>query len=59
MLSVIILIIVILAYKAARREKKEAEYLHGARQIGLLGTLARFGVDYFTSYYYAGGLTLC
>ena len=56
MLSVIILILVfILAYRAAPREKKEDEHLHGAGQIGLLGALALFGVDYFTSYYYATG----
>jgi amino acid transporter len=55
-LSVILLIVVlILAYKAAPREKKEDEKLHGAGQIGLLGALALFGVDYFTSYYYATG----
>lgn len=56
MLSVIILIVVfILAYRAAPREKKEDEHVHGAGQIGLLGALALFGVDYFTSYYYATG----
>jgi len=54
MLSVMILIIVvILAHKVAPREEKEDEPLHGAGQIGPLGTLALFGVDYFTSYYYA------
>ena len=56
MLSVILLIIIfILAYKAAPREKKEEEHIHGAGQIGLLGAVALFGVDYFTSYYYATG----
>ncbi len=56
MLSVILLIVIfILAYKAAPREKKEDEHIHGAGQIGLLGALALFGVDYFTSYYYAAG----
>jgi hypothetical protein len=56
MLSVVILIVAfILAYKAAPREKKEDEHVHGAGQIGLLGALALFGVDYFTSYYYATG----
>jgi hypothetical protein len=59
MLSVMILIIVvILAHKVAPREEKEDEHLHDAGQIGLLGALALFGVDYFTSYYYAGGLSL-
>src|SRR5574339_182277 len=56
MLSVILLIaILVLAYKAAPREKKEDEHKHGAGQIGLIGALALFGVDYFTSYYYATG----
>jgi hypothetical protein len=56
MLSVMILIIVvILAHKVAPREEKEDEHLHDAGQIGPLGALALFGVDYFTSYYYAGG----
>jgi len=56
MLSVIILIVVfILAYKAAPREKQDDEYLHGAGQMGLLGALVLFGVDYFTSYYYSTG----
>jgi len=56
MLSVILLsAIFILAYKAAPRVKKEDEQKHGVGQIGLLGALALFGVDYFTSYYYATG----
>ena len=56
MLSVILLIIILaLAYKTAPREKKEEEHKHGAGQIGLMGALALFGVDYFTSYYYAAG----
>ncbi|HET9914211.1 MAG TPA: hypothetical protein VFQ13_20115 [Anaerolineales bacterium] len=56
MLSVILLVIIfILAYKVAPREKKEDEHKHGAGQIGLIGALALFGVDYFTSYYYATG----
>jgi amino acid transporter len=56
MLSIILLIVIfILAYKAAPRDNKEDEHKHGAGQIGLLGALALFGVDYFTSYYYAAG----
>lgn len=61
MRSVIILIVVfILAYKAAPREKKDDEHLHGhgVGQIGPLGAPALFSADYFTSYYYAGGLSL-
>src|SRR4030095_6037874 len=56
MLSVILLIVIlILAYKVAPREKQDDEHKHGAGQIGLLAALALFGVDYFTSYYYAAG----
>lgn len=56
MFSVIILLVFIyLAYKIAPREKAEHAHLHGAGQIGLMGALALFGVDYFTSYYYATG----
>lgn len=56
MLSVILLIVIcVLAYKVAPRENKEDEHKHGAGQIGLLAALALFGVDYFTSYYYAAG----
>ena len=56
MLSVILLVVIfILAYKVAPREKKGEEHIHGAGQIGLLAALALFGVDYFTSYYYAAG----
>ena len=35
--------------------KAEHAKKHGAGQIGLLAALALFGVDYFTSYYYAAG----
>src|SRR5574341_1540195 len=56
MLSIILLLVfVFLAYLASPREKKEHEHIHGAGQIGLAAALALFGVDYFTSYYYATG----
>src|SRR5262245_65669329 len=56
MFSIILLIIIVfLSYKVAPREKKEQAHVHGAGQIGLLAALALFGVDYFTSYYYAAG----
>jgi amino acid transporter len=51
----LLIIIVFLAYKVAPREKHEETHIHGAGQIGLLATVALFGVDYFTSYYYATG----
>ncbi|HET7087748.1 MAG TPA: hypothetical protein VFL17_03770 [Anaerolineae bacterium] len=56
MLSVILLVVFFLiAYKLAPRENKEHAHVHGAGQIGLLAALALFGVDYFTSYFYATG----
>src|SRR5437867_8921060 len=56
MLSIILLAgIVFIAYRISPRERKEDAHIHGAGQIGLLAALALFGVDYFTSYYYAAG----
>jgi hypothetical protein len=56
MLSIILLVVfVFLAYRAAPRERQEDAHIHGAGQIGLLAALALFGVDYFTSYFYATG----
>ena len=51
----LLIVIVFIAFKAAPVEKKENALLHGAGQIGLLAALALFGVDYFTSYFYATG----
>jgi hypothetical protein len=51
----LLLIIVFLAWRISPREKKEHTAVHGAGQIGLLAAVALFGVDYFTSYYYATG----
>jgi hypothetical protein len=48
-------VIVFLAVKAAPRERPEDAHVHGAGQIGLLAAVALFGVDYFTSYFYATG----
>jgi len=56
MFSIILLLVILfIAYKSAPREKKEHTHIHGAGQIALLAALALFGVDYFTSYYYATG----
>ena len=51
----LLIVVVFLAYKAAPREREEDAHIHGAGQVGLLAALALFGVDYFTSYYYATG----
>jgi amino acid permease-like protein len=56
MFSVILLLIIIfVAYKLSPREKADQAKKHGAGQIALLAAIALFGVDYFTSYYYATG----
>lgn len=51
----LLIVIIFLAYKASPRERQEDAHVHGAGQIGLLAALALFGVDYFTSFYYATG----
>jgi hypothetical protein len=50
-----LIVIIFLAFKASPVEKKDHALLHGAGQIGLLAALALFGVDYFTSFFYATG----
>ncbi|CAG0984522.1 Potassium transporter KimA [Planctomycetaceae bacterium] len=51
----LLIVIAFLAYKASPVEKEESAHIHGAGQIGLLAAIALFGVDYFTSYFYATG----
>jgi hypothetical protein len=51
----LLIVIVFVAFKLAPVEKQEHAHIHGAGQIGLLAALALFGVDYFTSYFYATG----
>jgi hypothetical protein len=51
----LLIVIFFLAFKASPVEKEESAHIHGAGQIGLLAALALFGVDYFTSYFYATG----
>jgi hypothetical protein len=54
--SILLLIVIIfLSYKVSPRERQEDAHIHGAGQVGLLAALALFGVDYFTSFYYATG----
>lgn len=56
MLSIALMVLFIwIAYRLAPRERDQHAHIHGAGQIGLLAALALFGVDYFTSYYYATG----
>ncbi|MCE9646167.1 MAG: hypothetical protein K8S20_09230 [Chloroflexi bacterium] len=55
-LSIALLIVVIvISLRAAPKESQEDAHIHGAGQIGVLAAIALFGVDYFTSYYYATG----
>jgi hypothetical protein len=51
----LLIVIIYLAYRASPREREEDKHIHGAGQIGLLAAIALFGVDYFTSFYYAAG----
>ncbi|HTP00660.1 MAG TPA: hypothetical protein VMJ64_04745 [Anaerolineales bacterium] len=54
--SILVLIAVVyVSFRIAPREKEESAMVHGAGQIGLLAALALFGIDYFTSYFYATG----
>lgn len=56
LLSILLLVVFVsISYRAAPREKETDAHVHGAGQIGLLAALALFGVDYFTSYFYATG----
>jgi hypothetical protein len=51
----LLIVFVVVAIRLAPREKQEDAHIHGAGQIGLLAAVALFGVDYFTSYFYATG----
>ena len=51
----LLIVIVFVAFKVSPIEKKDHALIHGAGQIGLLAAVALFGVDYFTSYFYATG----
>lgn len=56
LLSILLLVVFVsISYRAAPREKETDAHVHGAGQIGLLAAVALFGVDYFTSYFYATG----
>jgi len=48
-------VVVFLSYRIAPRERESDAHVHGAGQVGLLAAVALFGVDYFTSFYYATG----
>lgn len=57
--SIILLgVFIFLSWRVAPRDHEEEaadQHVHSAGQITLLGALALFGVDYFTSYFYATG----
>jgi hypothetical protein len=56
MVSILLLIaIVVIGFRVAPREKSEDAHVHGAGQVGLAAAVALFGIDYFTSYFYATG----
>lgn len=51
----LLIVIIFVSFRLAPVEKQEHAHIHGAGQIGLLAAVALFGVDYFTSYFYATG----
>ncbi len=51
----LLVVIIYLAYRVAPRERSEDANIHGAGQVGLLAAVALFGIDYFTSFFYASG----
>jgi len=51
----LLIVIVVIVLRVAPRESQEDAHVHGAGQIGLLAAVALFGMDYFTSYFYATG----
>ena len=51
----LLIIAIVVSLRLSPKEKEEDAHIHGAGQIGLLAAIALFGVDYFTSYYYATG----
>lgn len=51
----LMIVFCVIALKAAPKETQQDAHVHGAGQIGLLAAVALFGVDYFTSYFYATG----
>ncbi len=51
----LLIVFIMLSFKAAPKESEQDAHVHGAGQVGLLAAIALFGVDYFTSYYYATG----
>jgi len=51
----LLIVIVVVSFRMSPRESEADAHVHGAGQIGLLAALALFGVDYFTSYFYATG----
>ena len=51
----LLIVIVYVSIRLAPVEREDHAHIHGAGQIGLLAAVALFGVDYFTSYFYATG----
>lgn len=43
------------SYRISPKESQSDAHVHGAGQVGLIAAVALFGVDYFTSYFYATG----
>jgi hypothetical protein len=51
----LLIVVVYMVYRISPREHSADAHVHGAGQVGILAAVALFGVDYFTSFYYATG----
>src|SRR4030043_751231 len=51
----LLIVIAYMVFRVSPRERAEDAHVHGAGQVGLLAAIALFGVDYFTSFFYATG----
>ena len=51
----LLIVVLVISIRISPREHEADAHIHGAGQIGLLAAIALFGVDYFTSYFYATG----
>ena len=51
----LLIVITYVSFRLAPVEREEHAHIHGAGRSVSLAALALFGVDYFTSYFYATG----
>src|SRR4030043_2243565 len=54
----LLIVIAYMVFRVSPRESAADAHVHGAGQVGLLAAIALFGVDYFTSFFYATGVMM-